>query len=269
MLPLIASSMSASLGCGFSRSSTAADMIWPDWQYPHCGTSFSIHARCSGWLRSDESPSMVVPSLPAARETGVPHVPPASPLRWTVHAPHSAIPQPNFVPVRPKFSRTTHNSGVSGLTSTDCCLPLTFNRIIVCLLDQRETLPQCVTSGGFRHRPFGQYGQPHRSVRLAGGGAVDDRRHHRRLGLGETLWLTAIVFPSLSLNQAVFAPPPVAMPFSVLIPGMSYSSNTTPLALSCATSATTSSTAQNAVLAFDVPAPPDGYINTEEPLPHS
>ena|SRR2546422_7997608 len=31
----------------------------------------------------------------------------------------------------------------------------------------------------------------------------------------------------------------------------------------------TSSTAQNAVLAFDVPAPADGYMNTQEPLPHS
>src|SRR5947209_4187815 len=141
MLPLIASSMSASVGCGFSRSSTAADMIWPDWQYPHCGTSFSIHARCSGLLRSDERPSMVVTSLPAARETGVTHDRTASPLRWTVHAPHNAIPQPNFVPVNPKFSRTTQSSGVSGLTSTDCGFPLTFNRIIVCLLDQRETLP--------------------------------------------------------------------------------------------------------------------------------
>src|SRR6516165_932298 len=45
------------------------------------------------------------------------------------------------------------------------------------------------------------------------------------------------------------------MLFSILIPGMSYSSNTTPLALSSATSAATSLTAQNAVLAFDVPHP--------------
>ncbi len=79
----------------------------------------------------------------------------------------------------------------------------------------------------------------------------------------------ANVFPSLSLNHAVFAPPPVAMLFTVLISGMSYSSNTTPLAFNSATSAVTSSTAQNAVLAFDVPAPRDGYMKTQEPLPHS
>ena len=48
-----------------------------------------------------------------------------------------------------------------------------------------------------------------------------------------------------------------------------YSSNTTPRALSSATSASTSSTDQKAVLAFEVPAPGDGYIKTQEPLPHS
>src|SRR5437870_12355511 len=85
---------------------------------------------------------MVVTSLPAARETGVTHDRTASPLRWTVHAPHNAIPQPNFVPVNPKFSRTTQSSGVSGLTSTDCGFPLTFNRIIVCLLDVEDSRPR-------------------------------------------------------------------------------------------------------------------------------
>ncbi len=86
---------------------------------------------------------------------------------------------------------------------------------------------------------------------------------------GETLWLIAKILPSLSLDHAVFAPPALAMLFSILMPGMSYSSNTTPPALSSRTSATTSSTAQNKVLAFDVPAPADGYMNTHEPPPHS
>src|SRR5215208_3169257 len=35
MSPAIASSISASVGCGLLASSAAADMIWPDWQYPH------------------------------------------------------------------------------------------------------------------------------------------------------------------------------------------------------------------------------------------
>ena len=45
MLPAIASSMSASVGFGLAASSALADMIWPDWQYPHCGTSSASQAR--------------------------------------------------------------------------------------------------------------------------------------------------------------------------------------------------------------------------------
>src|SRR5205814_1486667 len=63
-----------------------------------------------------------------------------------------------------------------------------------------------------------------------------------------------MILPSLSLNQAVLAPPPVATLFLVLSPGTSYSSNTTPRALSWATSRSTSATCQNAWLARDVPA---------------
>ena len=43
----------------------------------------------------------------------------ASPLRWTVQAPHKPAPQPNFVPVICRCSRMTHNSGVSFGTSTE------------------------------------------------------------------------------------------------------------------------------------------------------
>src|SRR5262245_15700180 len=35
------------------------------------------------------------------------------------------MPQPNFVPVRPRTSRSTHKSGVSSSTSTLCSAPLT------------------------------------------------------------------------------------------------------------------------------------------------
>src|SRR3954452_20146931 len=38
----------------------------------------------------------------------------ATPSMCTVQAPHWAMPQPYFVPVRPKVSRSTHNSGVRG-----------------------------------------------------------------------------------------------------------------------------------------------------------
>src|SRR5262249_53493459 len=49
----------------------------------------------------------------------------AAPSIWTVQAPHSATPQPNFVPVMPSTSRNTHSSGVSPSTSTSWVLPLT------------------------------------------------------------------------------------------------------------------------------------------------
>jgi hypothetical protein len=41
----------------------------------------------------------------------------ASPLMCTVQAPQRAIPQPNFVPVIFRTSRSTQRSGISGLTS--------------------------------------------------------------------------------------------------------------------------------------------------------
>ena len=42
-----------------------------------------------------------------------------------MHAPHSASPQPYFVPVRPSTSRSAHSSGISGSTSSCRSMPLT------------------------------------------------------------------------------------------------------------------------------------------------
>ena len=44
MLPVIASSISRSLGLGVVASNPAACMIWPLWQYPHWGTARLRHA---------------------------------------------------------------------------------------------------------------------------------------------------------------------------------------------------------------------------------
>src|SRR5437867_12831880 len=46
-------------------------------------------------------------------ESGVWHERTDCPSTCTVHAPHSAIPQPYLVPVRLRLSRRIHNSGVS------------------------------------------------------------------------------------------------------------------------------------------------------------
>src|SRR5438034_3963365 len=76
------------------------------------------------WLRFAERPSIVVTRFPATAATGVTHERVATPSRWTVHAPHCAMPQPNLVPVRPRESRSTHSSGVSGASVTVRDLPL-------------------------------------------------------------------------------------------------------------------------------------------------
>src|SRR2546421_8529418 len=126
---VIAASMSASVGCGFLASRADAAMIWPDWQYPHCGTSSAIQARCTAWVRFLDRPSIVVTRLLATAEMGSTQVRVATPSRWTVQAPHCAMPQPNLVPVSPSVSRSTQRSGVSGVTSTVSRLPLTVREI--------------------------------------------------------------------------------------------------------------------------------------------
>src|SRR5438046_7235610 len=77
------------------------------------------------WLRVAGRPSLVVTRLPAAAATGVTHERVATPSRCAVHAPRCAMPQPNLVPVRPRESRSTHSSGVSGASVTVRDLPLT------------------------------------------------------------------------------------------------------------------------------------------------
>ena len=60
--------------------------------------------------------------------SGVTHERTTWPSRCTVHAPHSASPQPYLVPVRPSTSRSAHSSGISGSTSRRAPSPLTRTR---------------------------------------------------------------------------------------------------------------------------------------------
>ena len=80
MLPCIAESISASVGLGLVFSRAAACMIWPVWQYPHCGTLQACQARWTGWSPFGLRPSMVVMRLPAAALIGVTQLRAASPL---------------------------------------------------------------------------------------------------------------------------------------------------------------------------------------------
>ena len=59
--------------------------------------------------------------LAPTSDIGTPQARTASPFMCTVHAPHSATPQPNFVPVSPSSSRRYHISGIDGSPSNDRC----------------------------------------------------------------------------------------------------------------------------------------------------
>jgi len=62
----------------------------------------------------------VVIFFPSAAATGMTQERTAAPSTCTVQAPHWAMPQPYFVPVRPTCSRIAHNKGVLGSTVTSC-----------------------------------------------------------------------------------------------------------------------------------------------------
>src|SRR5260221_1154356 len=66
----------------------------------------------------------------AAADTGTEHERTGSPFRCTVHAPHCAMPQPNFGPFTSRTSRNTHSRGISGSTSTLDFFPLTVSSIM-------------------------------------------------------------------------------------------------------------------------------------------
>src|SRR5579885_93547 len=78
-----------------------------------------------------ESPSMVVIWRPAAAATGVMQERVGCPSMWTVHAPQSDMPQPNFVPVNARWSRSAQRSGMSGSTSSSRACPLTVSRMLM------------------------------------------------------------------------------------------------------------------------------------------
>ena len=82
-LPLIAAFTSARVGIPLPDSRLTADMIWPDWQYPHCGTLCLIQAARTASAAAPDTPSMVATSSPAAAETGIKHDRVGRPSRCT------------------------------------------------------------------------------------------------------------------------------------------------------------------------------------------
>src|SRR3989442_12952665 len=96
------------------------------WQYPHCGTSSSNQAFCSGCDPSGDKPSMVITGALTA-EICVWQALRACPPICTVHAPHCPIPHPNFVPFMLRTSLSAQSRCMSGGTSTVFDCPFTVN----------------------------------------------------------------------------------------------------------------------------------------------
>ncbi len=84
------------------------------------------HAACTALPTGPDSPSIDVTFFPATATSGVTQERVATPSTCTVHAPQSAAPQPNFVPVIWRWSRSTQRSGVSGAASTVTVLPFSW-----------------------------------------------------------------------------------------------------------------------------------------------
>src|SRR5438309_594756 len=78
---------------------------------------------------------MVITERPETSFTAVMQARVVSPSIWTVQAPHSATPQPYFVPVSPNSSRRYQSNGIDGSPSKDCSWPLTRNLTMACLSD--------------------------------------------------------------------------------------------------------------------------------------
>src|SRR5712692_8038883 len=72
---------------------------------------------------------MVVTLRPATADIWVWQERTGWPSRWTVQAPHSAMPHPNLVPVMPSESRNAQSRGILGLTLMVAGLPLSVNLI--------------------------------------------------------------------------------------------------------------------------------------------
>ena len=126
MLPLIAASMSASVGscCRGEQRGRAHDLAG-------LAVAALRHVLLDPRLLHGVEPVAARQALDrrdalaARRRDRVTHERTGAPSRCTVHAPQSAMPQPNFVPVSPRSSRSTQSSGVSGSAVTFTARPLT------------------------------------------------------------------------------------------------------------------------------------------------
>src|SRR6266404_3221141 len=105
------SRISSREGCGVFLSRCTAARIMPGVQMPHCAAPHSRKAFCRGCKRpSLAKPSMVTMFEPAACSAGIKQLFTSTSSIKMEHEPHSPSPQPSFVPIRFKSSRSTSKS---------------------------------------------------------------------------------------------------------------------------------------------------------------
>jgi hypothetical protein len=98
--------------------------LWLQWAQGSGGTQNAVQSRRGN---SNGKDSIVRMSLSAAELIGVMHERIASLFSCTVPAPQRAIPQPNFVPVSCRMSRTYHKRGMLGSPSKVRSIPFTLS----------------------------------------------------------------------------------------------------------------------------------------------
>src|SRR5512133_3607896 len=74
---------------------------------------------------------MVVTSRVPTAASGVTQARTGSPSRCTVQVPHSAMPQPNLVPLACNSPRKTHSSAASGSACTPMVLPWSLKEVVM------------------------------------------------------------------------------------------------------------------------------------------
>jgi hypothetical protein len=104
MLPVIASSISSSVGCRFlAQQHRRAHQLSRLAVAALRNVLFQPRSLQADYSDPATAPRLSSPISRSARETGATHERTASPLICTVQAPHCAMPHPYFVPVRPKL----------------------------------------------------------------------------------------------------------------------------------------------------------------------
>src|SRR5690348_11939635 len=119
--------MVSSVSAGLLRARSIALITIPGVQNPHCRPWLSRNAACIGCKVPSAlaTPSMVTISEPLACIARMLQLFTALPFMWMVQAPHCAVSQAMWVPVRRSVSRMKSTSNVRGSASPLTDLPLT------------------------------------------------------------------------------------------------------------------------------------------------